>query len=99
MGARPTSRSTWFITRVAHSYPAFRRLLTLANLPINRFAHFLERTDQYDQYLQLLEDNFNAVTVPELMCRHLLSVDWLGKGYDCDFNQMLDISLPPPRAP
>ena len=72
---------------------AFSRLLTLANLPINRFAHFLERTDQYDQYLQLLEDNFNAVTVPELMCRHLLSVDWLGKVYDCDFNQMLDIPL------
>jgi radical SAM/Cys-rich protein len=71
----------------------FNRLLTLANLPINRFAHFLERTGQYDQYLQLLEDNFNPATVPELMCRHLLSVDWLGRVYDCDFNQMLDIPL------
>ena len=71
----------------------FTRLLTLANLPINRFAHFLERTDQYDEYVQLLEDSFNPATVPELMCRHLVSVDWLGQVYDCDFNQMLDIPL------
>jgi radical SAM/Cys-rich protein len=72
---------------------AFNRLLTLANLPINRFAHFLERTGQYDEYVQLLEENFNPATVPELMCRHLLSVDWLGRVYDCDFNQMLDTPL------
>lgn len=71
----------------------FTRLLTLANLPINRFAHFLERTEQYDEYVQLLEDSFNPATVPELMCRRLLSVDWLGRVYDCDFNQMLDIPL------
>ena len=72
----------------------FNHLYTLTNLPINRFAHTLERTGQYDKYLQLLEDNFNAATVPELMCRHLLSVDWLGQVYDCDFNQMLDLPLP-----
>jgi MoaA/NifB/PqqE/SkfB family radical SAM enzyme len=69
----------------------FTRLLTLANLPINRFAHFLERTGQYDEYLELLERNFNPATVPALMCRYLLSVDWLGRVYDCDFNQMLDL--------
>ena len=72
---------------------AFSRLLTLANLPINRFAHFLERTGQYDDYVRLLEENFNPATVSELMCRHLISVDWLGRVYDCDFNQMLDIPL------
>lgn len=71
----------------------FNRLLTLANLPINRFAHFLEREGKYHEYMQLLEDNFNPATVPELMCRHLLSVDWLGQVYDCDFNQMLDLPL------
>ena len=71
----------------------FNRLLTLANLPINRFRHFLEREGKYDEYLQLLVDNFNAATVPGLMCRHLLSVDWLGLVYDCDFNQMLDLPL------
>jgi radical SAM/Cys-rich protein len=71
----------------------FLRLMTLANMPINRFAHFLERTGQYEKYMQLLEDNFNPATVPGLMCRHLISVDWLGRVYDCDFNQMLDMPL------
>ena len=71
----------------------FNRLFTIANQPINRFAHYLERTGQYDKYTQLLLENFNAGTVPELMCRHLLSVDWLGRVYDCDFNQMLDLPL------
>jgi radical SAM/Cys-rich protein len=72
---------------------AFNRLLTLANLPINRFARFLHRTGRYDDYLRLLADNFNPATVPQLMCRHLVSVDWTGRVYDCDFNQMLDLPL------
>lgn len=72
---------------------SFSRLMTITNLPINRFAHFLERSGQLDSYLQLLEQNFNPATVPGLMCRHLISVDWLGRVYDCDFNQMLDLPL------
>ncbi|MFQ5935275.1 MAG: arsenosugar biosynthesis radical SAM (seleno)protein ArsS [Acidiferrobacterales bacterium] len=71
----------------------FNSLLTLANLPINRFAHYLELTGQRRSYQQLLVDNFNPDTVPGLMCRHLLSVDWLARVYDCDFNQMLDLPL------
>lgn len=71
----------------------FSRLLTLTNLPINRFAHFLARTGQYSRYMQLLEEHFNLDTVCGLMCRHLVSVDWLGRVYDCDFNQMLDLPL------
>lgn len=71
----------------------FNRLFTIANLPINRFAHALERDGKYDEYMQLLTDNFNPATVPGLMCRHLISVDWLGLVYDCDFNQMLDLPL------
>jgi len=71
----------------------FSRLLTLTNLPINRFAHFLDRTGQRDAYMQLLSESFNAETVPGLMCRHLLSVDWRGHVYDCDFNQMCDLPL------
>ncbi|MFP5348352.1 MAG: arsenosugar biosynthesis radical SAM (seleno)protein ArsS [Gammaproteobacteria bacterium] len=71
----------------------FNRLFTIANLPINRFAHALERDGKYDEYMQLLVDNFNPATVPGLMCRHLVSVDWLGLVYDCDFNQMLDLPL------
>jgi len=71
----------------------FSHLLTMANLPINRFAHFLERTGQTRSYVQLLAQQFNPATVPGLMCRHLVSVDWLGQVYDCDFNQMLDLPL------
>ncbi len=69
----------------------FNRLLTLANLPINRFAHYLDRNEQLESYQQLLVDNFNSDTVTNLMCRSLLSVDWRGHVFDCDFNQMLEI--------
>ncbi len=71
----------------------FHRLLTLANMPIRRFARTLERTGQHAAYLSLLVNHFNPATVPELMCRHLLSVDHAGRLYDCDFNQALDLPL------
>ncbi|MCZ7599089.1 MAG: arsenosugar biosynthesis radical SAM protein ArsS [Gammaproteobacteria bacterium] len=72
----------------------FNRLLALANLPINRFAHYLELNGQLDSYRRTLSNAFNPDTVPALMCRHLVSVDWLGNVYDCDFNQMLDLPAP-----
>jgi radical SAM/Cys-rich protein len=71
----------------------FNRLLTLTNMPIRRFAHFLERTGQTQPYMSLLVNHFNPATVPELMCRALVSVGWNGLLYDCDFNQMLEIPL------
>ena len=67
----------------------FNRLLALTNLPVKRFRHFLERTNQLEDYQQLLVENFNPLTVENLMCRHLISVDWQGYVYDCDFNQMI----------
>ena len=72
---------------------AFSHVMTITNMPINRFAHYLERTGQFEKYLQTLEKNFNPATLPGLMCRHLISVDWLGRVYDCDFNQMLELPL------
>jgi radical SAM/Cys-rich protein len=71
----------------------FHRLLTITNMPIKRFAHLLERTGQYQAYMSLLVNHFNPNTVPELMCRSLLSVGWDGRLFDCDFNQMLEIEL------
>lgn len=71
----------------------FNNLLALCNLPINRFARYLKNNSQYDEYLSLLRDSFNPNTVDNLMCRHLVSVDWQGYLYDCDFNQMLDLKL------
>lgn len=71
----------------------FNRLLTITNMPIKRFAHLLERTGQYEAYMDLLVNHFNPRTVPGVMCRSLLSVGWDGRLYDCDFNQMLEIEV------
>ncbi len=72
----------------------FQRLLTLTNMPIKRFARELARSGRQAAYLALLVNHFNPETVPELMCRTLLSVGYDGRLHDCDFNQMLDLELP-----
>ncbi len=69
----------------------FNSLFTLTNLPVKRFADSLVRSGQLESYMELLVDNFNAETVPGLMCLSQLSISWDGKIYDCDFNQMLEI--------
>jgi len=71
----------------------FSSLLAITNIPINRFAHSLRRDGKLEDYQSLLVENFNAATVEGLMCRHLYNVDWNGKTYDCDFNQMLDMPM------
>ncbi len=76
----------------------FDRLLTLANMPISRFARSLEREGRLASYTTALVEAFNPGTVGGLMCRHLLSVDWRGRLYDCDFNQMLEVGLGSRRA-
>lgn len=76
----------------------FHRLLALANLPINRFERYLRNQGELEGYYDTLLAAFNPDTVPALMCRHLLSVDWLGRVYDCDFNQMLDMPIPHRQA-
>ena len=76
----------------------FHRLLTITNLPIARFAEQLRRTGEYDRYMGLLVNHFNPATVEGLMCRHLVSVAWDGRLYDCDFNQMLDLPIGVPGA-
>lgn len=71
----------------------FNRLLTIANMPIGRFAESLHRQGEYEQYVNLLAETFNETTVDGLMCRTLISVGWNGHFYDCDFNQMLDMAI------
>jgi radical SAM/Cys-rich protein len=71
----------------------FHNLYTLTNLPIKRFADFLRLNGQYAAYMSLLVNHFNPRTVPNLMCRSLVSVGWDGTLYDCDFNQMLELSM------
>jgi radical SAM/Cys-rich protein len=72
---------------------AFNRLYCLANMPITRFEKFLRLRGEYDRYTDVLQSNFNAATLDKVMCRDLLSVGWDGSLYDCDFNQMLDLTL------
>ena len=69
----------------------FNHLFTITNIPIGRTKQFLQRREIHDSYLQFLETNFNSVTLPHVMCRNELSIDYLGNVYDCDFNQMENI--------
>lgn len=71
----------------------FSHLLVMTNLPVRRFATALERQGKLQEYMQLLIENFNPSTLPELMCTQMLSVAWNGTLHDCDFNQMLDMPL------
>jgi radical SAM/Cys-rich protein len=68
----------------------FNRLWTITNMPISRFAHYLRHTAQAESYQHRLEAAHNPDNVAQVMCRSTLSVDWQGRIYDCDFNQMLD---------
>ena len=69
----------------------FNKLYALANLPIGRFGSYLRRNNQLDDYMQLLIDAFNPVTIDGLMCRNTISIGWRGEVYDCDFNQQLNM--------
>ena len=71
----------------------FNQLQTITNMPISRFAAVLLAQGQHEQYMHLLRDNFRESNLETLMCRRLLSVDWRGYLYDCDFNQMLDLPV------
>lgn len=66
----------------------FNQLLTITNLPLGRTKFQLHHQKLYQPYVKFLEANFNPATIPQLMCRNELSVDYLGNIYDCDFNQI-----------
>ncbi len=71
----------------------FNRLLTLANMPIQRFGAILLAKGEFDHYLAVLRHAHSDANLDGVMCRSLISVDYLGYVYDCDFNQMLDLPL------
>ncbi|MBA2660645.1 MAG: arsenosugar biosynthesis radical SAM protein ArsS [Nitrosospira sp.] len=71
----------------------FNELFTLANMPIQRFGSMLVSKGQFNDYLRLLKENHAAGNLPQVMCRSLISVDWQGFLYDCDFNQQLELGL------
>lgn len=67
----------------------FTNLYTITNMPIKRFEKHLKLQNQLDNYYSLLIRSFNKDNLEKLMCKTLISVDWEGKLYDCDFNQQL----------
>ena len=71
----------------------FDRLFTITNMPIARFLTQLRREGKADSYNQLLVENFNPASIDGLMCCDTVSVDWEGRVFDCDFNQMLGLPL------
>ena len=71
----------------------FSRLLTLANMPIQRFGSMLASQGKFDDYMALLREAHRDENLDAVMCRDLVSVDWQGYLFDCDFNQMLGLPL------
>ena len=77
----------------------FNNLFTLANMPIQRFGAILASKGEFDAYLALLRGAHREENLDGVMCRDLISVDYRGYVYDCDFNQMLDLPVMRGRKP
>lgn len=71
----------------------FNNLYTLANMPIQRFGSMLISKGEFDRYLALLQGSHLDANLETVMCRSMISVDYRGFVYDCDFNQMLDLPM------
>ncbi|HEY6871825.1 MAG TPA: arsenosugar biosynthesis radical SAM (seleno)protein ArsS [Geobacteraceae bacterium] len=71
----------------------FNHLYTITNAPIGRFREYLETRGTYERYLNLLATRFNPDAAGQIMCRTLVSVDWKGFLYNCDFNQASGIPI------
>ena len=71
----------------------FNQLFVLCNMPINRFGSTLVSQNQFHQYMALLKQAYRKDNLQNVMCRTLISVDWQGYVYDCDFNQMLGLDM------
>ena len=71
----------------------FNELFVLCNMPINRFGSTLISQNRFHEYMMLLKDAHKDENLDNVMCRELVSIDWQGYVYDCDFNQMLGIGM------
>lgn len=71
----------------------FNQLFSITNMPISRFGSVLLSKGEFNDYMALLKGAYLEQNLNAVMCRHLISIDWQGYVYDCDFNQMLDMPL------
>jgi len=76
-----------------HYGVVFNHLYVLTNMPIQRFGSTLISNGQFEHYMALLKNAYQPQNLESVMCRNLISVDWRGYVYDCDFNQMLELPL------
>ncbi len=76
----------------------FNRLLTITNMPIQRFGSSLLSKGEFHAYLEMLKNAHHDGNLAGVMCRTLVSIDWRGYLYDCDFNQMLDMPVDAPDS-
>lgn len=72
---------------------SFDQLLALANMPIKRFGSALLSRGEFEEYMHTLKSSHSDQNLESVMCKSMVSVDWQGYVYDCDFNQMLGIDL------
>ncbi|MBV1913990.1 MAG: arsenosugar biosynthesis radical SAM protein ArsS [Pseudomonadales bacterium] len=71
----------------------FNELFVVTNMPIKRFGSTMISKGTFHGYMELLKDNYLESNLENLMCRSMVSVDWQGYIYDCDFNQQLELTL------
>ncbi len=74
----------------------FNELLTITNMPISRFGSMLLSKGLWDEYMSLLRQSYSVQNLGGVMCRNLISIDWQGYVFDCDFNQMLNWPMQSP---
>lgn len=72
---------------------SFNRLFTITNMPVGRYLDYLVKTDNYEEYMKNLIKAFNPATLRGVMCKATISVGWDGRLYDCDFNQMMGLTI------
>ena len=72
---------------------SFNQLLALANMPIKRFGSALLSRGEFEEYMRTLKASHSDRNLESVMCKSMVSIDWQGYVYDCDFNQMLGIDL------
>ncbi len=72
---------------------AFNHLFTITNMPIQRFGSTLISRGEFASYMQLLKEAYREENLQDVMCLSLISIDWQGFVYDCDFNQMLNLPM------
>ncbi len=71
----------------------FNQLFIFANMPLGRFLHWLQVSGNLQSYMEKLSGSFNPCTIDGLMCRGLMSVNWDGYLFDCDFNLAAGIPI------